>query len=184
VANPHLGRVETVTTPEPIGLAATWWKERSTQPISWRSQLPRGYTRTIYQNVLDLSRNGGDKVPMQVGLATVLTAPPTPLGVSVGWTSNDFFVPPSLWGAGIGWYFLSQLLKEVGTSATLCHVVVKAPPEGLGDQVAQDDRRSFIEQYKKIGFREARANASSANAAVDPPCAKPSTIGPARWLRF
>ncbi len=165
VANTQLGRVEPVATMPPTGLAAIWWTERSAQPIPWLRPAPAGYDRTVYQNVLDVSRNTGDSVPMQVGLVGVLTAPG---GTSVGWTSDDFFVPPSLWGAGIGWYFLARLLERVSATATYCHVIVKEPPEGLRHQVALDDRRAFIEQYKKTGFREARAGGHSGDAIPDP----------------
>jgi hypothetical protein len=98
---------------------------------------------------------------MQVGLAAVTTH-----GRSVGWTSDDFFVPPSLWGAGIGWYFLDRLLVTLAGSFSVCWVIVKAPPDQQDHQVARDDARSFIEQYRKAGFREEIAG--SADQPLDP----------------
>jgi GNAT superfamily N-acetyltransferase len=115
----------------------------------------------FYQNVLELPRAKG-VVRMQVGLATVLTHE-----TSVGWTSDDFFVPPSLWGAGIGWDFLQKLLTRVSARASWCHVVVKAPPDGRRHQVARDDRQGFVDQYRKIGFREARPGEQGERSPVD-----------------
>ena len=86
---------------------------------------------------------------MQVGIAAV-----TSHERNAGWTSDDFFVPPSLWGAGIGWYFLDELLHTSSATYDHCYVVVKAPPVDAQHKVAMDDRRGFIEQYRKIGFRE------------------------------
>ncbi len=151
-ALPHAGLLETIETPRDSGLAALWWQRRSTQPVAWERPVVDGFGRTYYQNILPLQR-GSMKVRMQAGLAAVTT-----LGTHVAWTSDDFFVPPSLWGAGIGGAFLLALLDEVETSFTLCHVIVKAPPMGQAYQLARDDRHAFVEQYRKVGFREARPN--------------------------
>jgi len=151
LANPQQGRVRQVDRPGD-GLAATWWQQRSTQPVRWDEPLPASCRRVFYENVLTLPRPAGD-VEMQASLAAV-----TVCDLGAGWTSDDFFVPPSLWGAGIGWYFLEGLLHEVRKHSSRCYVVVKAPREGQRHQVARDDRRSFLEQYRKIGFREDQAH--------------------------
>jgi hypothetical protein len=148
VVLPQKGTVVPIAEPRDSGLAALWWEHRSVQALTWKRDLPAGFSRIYYQNLLALPRDGGD-VQIQAGLAGV-----TLRAKRAGWTSDDFFVPPSLWGAGIGWYFLEGLLAEVGKHAAECYVVVKAPPPGQANQVARDDRRAFVEQYKKIGFRE------------------------------
>ena len=150
LAVPQNGLVEEVAHPRQSGLAALWWEERSAQPIDWDKAVTAPFTRVFYQNILELPR-GRKRIRMQVGLAAV-----TSHENGVGWTSDDFFVPPSLWGAGIGWYFLRNLLRTLSDGASWCSVVVKAPPEGQRHQVARDDRESFVEQYRKMGFREAR----------------------------
>ncbi len=131
VAIPQQGRVERLANPEASGLAAIWWKQRSAQPANWDTYDDPPFARTLYQNVLDLPGPDGALVPMQVSIVAV-----TRHGTHVGWTSDDFFVPPSLWGAGIGWYFLDNLLVELSNGATWCHVVVKRPPKGARHQVA------------------------------------------------
>lgn len=147
---------------ESCGLAAAWLRQRSAQAFA-RQPIEKPFERTFYENVLNLWRPDGTTVPMQVGIVAV-----TRHGKNVGWTSNDFFVPPSLWGAGIGWQFLKQLLqKEADAKSEWCYVVVKLPQVGSRHQVGRDDYRSFIEQYRKIGFRELRLSAKTPDATID-----------------
>ncbi len=142
VRPPQRSRVIELDPKAPDGLAARWWKNRASQPRDWQG-------KTLFQNLLRLPRPGEEPLEMQVGIAAVTTN-----DGHAGWTSDDFFVPPSLWGAGIGWYFLDELLNTLSESYSRCFVIVKAPPVDAQHKVAMDDRRGFIEQYRKIGFRE------------------------------
>jgi GNAT superfamily N-acetyltransferase len=144
------GEVEEVAQGDIAGLAETWWKQRSAQPMPWTRPLSAPFTRRLYQDRLELVRDQAS-VRIQVGLAAV-----TFTAGMAGWTSDDFFVPPSLWGAGIGGHFLRGLLDRVSKEALIGVVVVKAPPPGQDHQVARDDRQAFVEHYKKVGFREKR----------------------------
>lgn len=147
----------------PPGLARMWWEQRSTQPRNWAEWTDDQTDRRLYQNLLHLPRPEGAPVPMQVGIVAVRMH-----DNNVGWTSHDFFVPPSLWGARIGWYFLDNLLNELrNEDFTRCYVIVKAPPHDASHEVAMDDRRSFIEQYRKIGFREQLARDPPTGALID-----------------
>jgi hypothetical protein len=108
---------------------------------------------------------------MQVGLACI-SVDVANGDKRFGWTSDDFFVPPSLWGASIGWSFLQGLINEVGVPRhkggplrPTCHVVVKAPLGDRRTQVARDDRKAFMEQYRKMGFREVRPDQAQLSAA-------------------
>ena len=137
---------------EPLqGLAYEWWADRSAQLMVWTGEGHQAAPRTFYENALELPhpRTENTTVRLQVGLIAVRHR-----GTAVGWTSNDFFVPPSLWGSGLGWYFLKNLLKELCERSQWCYVIVKMPPEGSRHQVALDDRRAFLQQYRKAGFRE------------------------------
>ena len=147
--------VTTLDPGAPDGLAARWWKERSNQPRHWENKV-------LFQDLLLMPRPDQEPMRMQVGIAAI-----TVQGAHAGWTSDDFFVPPSLWGAGIGWYFLDELLNILARTCTHCYVVVKAPPVDAQHQVALDDRRGFIEQYRKIGFREQLANSAGGEAPLD-----------------
>jgi hypothetical protein len=150
LATAQEGEVEEVAQGEIGGLAETWWKQRSAQPMPWTRPVSAPFTRRFYQDRLELVRDHAS-VRIQVGLAAV-----TFTAGMAGWTSDDFFVPPSLWGAGIGGHFLRGLLDRVSTEALVGVVVVKAPPPGQDHHVARDDRQAFVEHYKKVGFREKR----------------------------
>ena len=135
---PQRGRLTPLAPDAPDGLAAMWWKQRSMQPRRWAG-------RTLYQNLVDLPVNDAVGVPLQLGIVAVTT-----MGHNVGWTSDDFFVPPSLWGASMGWYFLDNLLNALNDASqgpSTVYVVVKAVPPEIQHKVAFDDRVAFMEQY-------------------------------------
>jgi len=71
--------------------------------------------------------SGGAKQTVQAGLAFVdkVTVPETAC-----WNTEDFFVPPSLWGAGLGAKFLDELLEVLRLEKiTRCEVTVQPPPD-------------------------------------------------------
>jgi hypothetical protein len=145
---PHKGRVALLPPDSDPGLTELWWRQRSTQPCNWTR-------RTVYQNLVPLPRPGQSPVEIQIGIAAVTVGEQVGAGTDVGWTSHDFFVPPSLWGAGFGWYFLDGLLNGLSVQQSGdCYVVVKAVPQDAQHRIALDDHRAFIEQYRKIGFRQ------------------------------
>ena len=178
VAVPSRGIVRRRADNAPPGLAELWWRDRSTQPVAWKD-------RIVYENILELPYPPGRVVPMQVGLVTVAIE-----NRRVGWTSDDFFVPPSLWGAGIGWYFLDNLLNAMAAICDECYVVVKAPPLDSQHEVAHGDRRSFLEQYpqdrlpreparrqgRQRNRRDADVSARLPPARRQPSCARPQTV--------
>ena len=50
---------------------------------------------------------------------------------------------------------LDELLNQLREARyKQCHVVVKAPPVDARNNVTVSDRRSFTDQYRKIGFRQ------------------------------
>ncbi len=108
----------------PIGVAETYWKRM--QP-----QKPRP-KHTVYSFELELTdqrekASGGAKQTVQAGLAFVdkVTVPETAC-----WNTEDFFVPPSLWGAGLGAKFLDELLEVLRLEKiTRCEVTVQPPPD-------------------------------------------------------
>ncbi len=149
-----------IRNPDAPGLAEVWLEERSAQMFNWGAA-PPDCTRVFYENLLGLPRRGGNVVQIQTGIAGV-----TRHQQKAAWTSDDFFVPPSLWGAGIGWYFLKGLLEKEAGESTWCYVVVRSPDRSR-NQVSQDDRRSFLDQYRKIGFREVRNADKAAGGPLD-----------------
>lgn len=139
VPNGRKGRVKTLAAWSGKGLTEIWWEKRSTQPR-------RLDGRTLYQNLITLGLPDGSTTELQVGMAAVSGGAPI-----AGWTSDDFFVPPSYWGAAFGWNFLVGLLETLVETHEHCYVIVK----GRGaNRIERDDRLSFIRQYRKVGFRQ------------------------------
>jgi hypothetical protein len=127
------------------GLAWRWWRHRSDVP----PVVKPGAGGFAY--VVDLRGADGGSIPVQVAVALVGMNDDT-----VSWTSNDFHVPQSLWGAGSGGIanrFMLALLASLRTSGTKqCDVCVEMPEERR-DDAARSDRVDFVEFYKRYGFR-------------------------------
>ncbi|MEZ5285944.1 MAG: hypothetical protein R2712_14275 [Vicinamibacterales bacterium] len=136
--------------PDDTGLATRWWRDRAAQRMNWSTELDAATTRIFYENMLTLS-DRQRRARIQAGLAMVLVR-----NGDAGWSSDDFFVPPSLWGAGIGSRFLFDLLWKLPGTVRFCFVIVKVPPPGHRHELALNDRQSFVDQYRRYGFRERR----------------------------
>ena len=107
--------------------------------------MPDPDSRTL-QYRLELSEG----VTVQVGLAAMTTG-----HGEASWTSDDFFVPLSLWGAGLGTGFLRELLRWLETSQpniTRCVVRVKGPDVASADLTQWEERRGFVDFYRQAGF--------------------------------
>lgn len=166
---PWRGHVAPIAGPDaPTGLAATWWATRSAQRCPWRAgragELAVATVRrpVYYENLLRLGRPGRGDTDVQVGLVATWDAR-CPEEAFCLWTSDDFFVPPSLWGASLGWYFLRGLLHRLADDYIGAFVVVRGPRPSQAHRVAAEDTRNFVDQYRKIGFRQRAAG------AVEPP---------------
>jgi hypothetical protein len=110
----------------PHGVAETYWKRMQLQ----KERSPH----TVYSFELELTDQReeagtparGTQI-VQVGLAFIDTA--TKPGTAC-WSTEDFFIPPSLWGAGLGRKFLNGLLKVLWeANVTRCEVTVQPPPD-------------------------------------------------------
>jgi GNAT superfamily N-acetyltransferase len=143
----------------PDGIAWTWWQKRSGAQAK-RQKPTHAYSVTL--------STGGSSKTLQLGLATIAEE----FHVGAGsvqaqwpgwlqkagrcvatWTSDDFFVPPSLWGAGIGGEFMRELLRQLSvTGVSRCRVEITMP-EHRNDASAKADRVGYIEFYKRSGFR-------------------------------
>jgi hypothetical protein len=92
----------------PKGVAQLYWK-RTHDAKAIARQLSRG-TIYILQLHLTQQREEGDDLPqpIQAGLAFLELK-----GTTARWAVDDFFVPPSFWGAGLGERFLNELLVKL-----------------------------------------------------------------------
>ena len=141
--SPPVGARVIETWPHASGLALTWWRERDRPPdlagkrlFEYRIEVP--------------GRDGAAVVEVQVGLVALRID----RGVA-SWSSDDFFVPQSLWGGGLGSGFLRALLRHLAgpAGAVRCEVKVKGPEEGTADFAQWEERRGFVRFYRQAGFR-------------------------------
>ena len=114
----------------PKGVAQVYWKRMHEAETDGATETSMAIY--IYELRLTQQREEGDDLPwpIQAGLAFIdLSGQPT-----ARWNVEDFFLPPSLWGAGLGERFLKKLLidlKNEGING--CEVTIETPvtkPEG------------------------------------------------------
>jgi hypothetical protein len=144
------GDVSGPTADLPDGLAAEWWRERQgTRPVLTDGL---GSAKEVYAYSLDLRSNvGGARIQVQVGLVLVRRMQDA-TGTWAWWTSDDFSIPPSLWGADFGGDFLRDLVKRLRQQGIGRLVVyVNAPPK-RNDPGSWAERLGYAAFYKKEGF--------------------------------
>jgi hypothetical protein len=142
------GRVEGPFDEMPDGLARLHWlrsrpPQRAPQPGS-----------KFYQYVIGLpvqmDRSAEVRfVEMQLGIAILRTENST-----ATWKSDEFFVPPSLWGSGTGREFLRVLLDVLAT-AGIKEVVVKPSDAAAGrrsDFASRQEQNDMLAFYKGQQF--------------------------------
>jgi hypothetical protein len=139
---------------EPTGLAMRWWRERSNQRRRWESN-PGAFT--FYALLLPIPAGArlASREPVQIGLTAVMQIRCNGRSIA-GWTSDDFFVPPSLWGAGYGSRMLAGVIEHLTNDKTcaVAYVCVKAPDVGADNTIAREDERVFVAQYRAFGFQQ------------------------------
>ncbi len=125
----------------PPGLTTDWWTTRMGEQI-----VP--HERMVFEYVMALAPTGQLNVQMGLVLASVDPRVPT----RAVWTSEDFFVPPSLWGAGIGGAFLRDFLETLPSHGfRSCDVyIVNRRYEISKSQ--RTERIGFLEFYRGFGF--------------------------------
>ncbi len=150
----------------PNGFAKTFWErardlKQSRKPLAHEKDWKDKYYP--FEIVLMQQSDGSTKskeIKLQVAIARVEKK-----GDIVQWGSNDLYVPPGLWGSGLGGTFLRKLLAELTSRAgTICRVKLQPPGElettakdgkalqrtDIAGRQAQADLIAF---YKGAGFR-------------------------------
>ncbi len=135
------GRIVPIDRLTDGGLAARAWRD-DTLPAARRQGGAFAYEVT-------LTKTDGSECPIQVAVAAVMTT-----AGEASWSADDFYVPPSLWGAGIGGRFLSALLGYLAAShgVSVFKVDVAMPPD-RADDTARITRANSVEFYKRHRFR-------------------------------
>jgi GNAT superfamily N-acetyltransferase len=106
----------------PKGVAQLYWKRMHETADRWETA---GKAIYLYELRLTQQREEGDDLPkpIQAGLAFIdLSAN------KARWNVEHLFVPPSLWGAGLGERFLNELLAELKKAGCKsCEVTIETP---------------------------------------------------------
>jgi GNAT superfamily N-acetyltransferase len=129
----------------PAGVAQIYWKRMHEQDPE------HGKGKTVYSYDLKLtlqSQHGKDTCyEVQAGLAFLDLSDKT----LARWNVEDFFVPPSLWGAGLGAKFLNELLailKKEGVKR--CEVSVEPPPKKTDDEAVEWLKRTDVASRQQL----------------------------------
>jgi len=137
------GEVREVDLEKADGLVTRWRQARGTWPPTTHPDA------RVHAFIVMLGQPGRRAVEVEVAQAAVTISRPIAC-----WTSDDFFVPPSLWGSGLGGRFIRDLVAYLnrchGISTFKVHV---AMPKGQADGIALAKRVSFVEFYKRNRFR-------------------------------
>jgi GNAT superfamily N-acetyltransferase len=127
----------------PDGVAQIYWKRMYEQDPE------HGKDKTVYSYDLKLTlqSQASEDHPyyVQAGLAFVDLRDPK----IARWSAKEFFVPPGLWGSGIGEKFLKKLLEEL--RAPRCEVTVER--QKRTDLASRQERNDLIAFYKRAGFQ-------------------------------
>ena len=149
--------IATVTNQEsilPRGVAQTYWRRM------YGETEKRGMTIYSFDLQLTHQREKKDKThPVQAGLAFLDLSDKK----TARWNVDDFFIPPSLWGAGLGAVFLSKLLPKLkGKGFTHCEVTIeeqKRPDDELAvdwskrtDLASRQQLNDLLAFYQRAEF--------------------------------
>jgi GNAT superfamily N-acetyltransferase len=140
----------------PDGVAQIYWERMHAQDPK------KEMGKTVYSYDLQLTLQGqtdGDVTyPVQGGLAFLDLDKAT-----ARWTVEEFFVPPSLWGAGLGAKFLVELLAVLKReNVTRCEVMVVSPEEDRNmavewskrtDLASRQQLNDLLAFYQRANFR-------------------------------
>jgi hypothetical protein len=136
----HLGREL------PQGVAQLYWKRmHETKDGADKS----GKTIYVYELHLTQQREQGDDLPrpIQAGLAFIDLSGRT----TARWSVEDFFVPPSFWGAGLGAKFLEELLVELKRDQVQrCEVTIETSAEPEKERVFDWSERTDLASRQQL----------------------------------
>lgn len=92
---------------------------------------------------------GGPETHVHAGLLRYRSIARPGLSPLVTWTDTELYIPPGLWGIGLGGRFLDALLHGSSSPVRNCHVLVTGRDGATG-----------LDLYRQAGFRNVRNLAS------------------------
>ncbi|HKW11525.1 MAG TPA: hypothetical protein VJO33_14165 [Gemmatimonadaceae bacterium] len=104
---------------------------------------------------------GEDEHAYLVQAAQVIARMPNETSIAM-WDARDFFVPPGLWGVGIGEDFLSRLSRGEGPLSAADHLLVRIPVDRNATVAARKEGADDTQLYRGVGFLELLPRAEGA----------------------
>ncbi|HEY7233232.1 MAG TPA: hypothetical protein VH539_03735 [Gemmatimonadaceae bacterium] len=118
---------------------------------------------------------GQDEHAYLVQAAQVIARMPNETSVAM-WDARDFFVPPGLWGVGIGEDFLSRISRGEGPLSAADHLVVRIPVDRNATVAARKEGADDTQLYRGVGFLELLPREQGALWMHDHVLVKPSAL--------
>jgi len=124
-----------------VGVATQLWQ--------WMgNDIPSGTTKWSYLV------HGRLPAPIELAVAFVrVTTSQTQTGseTTAHWNADEFFVPPSFWGAGIGRHFLPELLSKLKANGCQVAIVDLAKPT-IRDESRRKEQSDLMQMYRERDF--------------------------------
>lgn len=128
----------------PGAIAARAWAEEGLAPAQWHD----GSRIASYSFVVPLAADSTTSCSIQVAQTTLEI-----VGRFALWDASEFYVAPSLWGAGIGEAFLDRLAAGgIGSGVTACLVQIGSP--GTNAVATHKEAADQAQMYRAAGFRD------------------------------
>jgi GNAT superfamily N-acetyltransferase len=70
------------------------------------------------------------------------------------WSASDFYVPPGLWGAGIGERFLRHIVTTGAARSGIARFLVRIPTPRNGPPAVRKESADETQLYRSCGFAE------------------------------
>lgn len=151
---PTLATVTNRGNAAPDGVAKIYWT-RVSGAIPSRT--------TVYSFDLNLTLQRQQPPDLEHSVQAGLAFVDSPADKTARWANEEFFIPPSLWGAGLGAVFLDKLLVELKKDGfDRCEVTVKPPKRVSGkvvrewlertDLASRQQRADLLAFYQRAGF--------------------------------
>jgi GNAT superfamily N-acetyltransferase len=124
------------------GFARTCWLLAGGQEPPGRAVISYNL-RMVYQHICQYRIQAAQVIAEEAGAALL-------------WDADDFFVPPGLWGIGIGTDFLTTLRERAHNGAPgVTHLLVRVRTDPAGGTPARKRAADEMQLYRSAGFSHA-----------------------------
>jgi GNAT superfamily N-acetyltransferase len=134
-------RAAKVVVPAGDGYARRAWEQERRGALS-------GKDITVLAYEKEMSYEGRTVLTAQLAVIRARQA-----GTSLVWDADDLYVPPGLWGIGIGGDFVRQLAEQAG-ELNVAALIVRVPAHPEACPTEKKTVADALQLYRSYGFRE------------------------------